>query len=187
MKSNEDATPKSRNDDKYERNVLEFLDREIESSKPNHIEKKENDELDLLVSNLLKQAITESDKRDNHKVDGKEKSNSALPKKSPLENKTIDSDTTISKAVIEREFPQKNKEAPASNDSIDTTEARKPILTSVTVQKRKIPLIILGVIGVFALWVSGNYLLIRSSSLGIPFLLLQKFGHLDSCQIFAIS
>ncbi len=60
MGSNEGHTAKPDNQENYEAAVLEFLDKEMAAVKPAS-KNDQSDELDALVSDLLKQVITESD------------------------------------------------------------------------------------------------------------------------------
>ncbi len=60
MSRDEGQTAESENRDNYEAAVLDFLDREMAAVEPAK-KNEQSDELDALVSNLLKQVITESD------------------------------------------------------------------------------------------------------------------------------
>ena len=59
-RENQTAVPESQ-DDNYEATVLDFLDKEIAASQPVRNQNDQSAELDALVSDLLKQVITESD------------------------------------------------------------------------------------------------------------------------------
>ena len=58
---NEDARlGAATHDDKYEETVLEFLDKEIAAAQPIQTQGEHSDDLEALVSDLMKQVITES-------------------------------------------------------------------------------------------------------------------------------
>jgi TonB family protein len=61
MSVNDRQTAKHDNQDKYEAAVLDFLDQEMAAVQPTKKGKEQTEELDALVSDLLKQVITESD------------------------------------------------------------------------------------------------------------------------------
>jgi TonB family protein len=61
MSVNDRQTAKRDGQDKYEAAVLDFLDKEMAAVQPTKKGKEQTEELDALVSDLLKQVITESD------------------------------------------------------------------------------------------------------------------------------
>ena len=61
MNSNDRQPAETENQDKYEATVLDFLDREMAAAQPSQQKDQQSQELDALVSDLLKQVITEAD------------------------------------------------------------------------------------------------------------------------------
>lgn len=61
MGTNKERTPESNNKGNYETTVLDFLDREMAAIQPDKKQKESGQEVDELVTDLLKQVITESD------------------------------------------------------------------------------------------------------------------------------
>jgi hypothetical protein len=54
-------SPEDLRDEKYESTVLDFLNKELAAAQPIQKQKNQSDDLDALVSDLMKQVITESD------------------------------------------------------------------------------------------------------------------------------
>lgn len=64
MGTNKDETPESENRDIYEETVLNFLDQEMAAGQSNNQQSEQRQEVDELVTDLLKQVFTESDQQE---------------------------------------------------------------------------------------------------------------------------
>ena len=61
MGTNKGRTPEPKNKGNYEATVMDFLDKEMAAIQPDNKQNESGQEVDELVTDLLKQVITESD------------------------------------------------------------------------------------------------------------------------------
>jgi periplasmic protein TonB len=86
MTRNEVQTPRADNpDEQYEATVLDFLEQEIAATQPGKDKKDQSAELDALVSDLLKQVISESDQQPESQQSAPEDLNAVLSEFVPQE------------------------------------------------------------------------------------------------------
>ena len=85
MIGNKGQTVRSDNKDDYEAVVLDFLDKEMAAAQTTQETKQQSDELDALVSDLMKQVITESDQQQTGDKTGPDEFKNLLTELQPLQ------------------------------------------------------------------------------------------------------
>jgi len=86
MTGKEGQTAKSGSQDNYEATVLDFLEKEMSAVQPSHKPKEYSEELDELVSDLLKQVIHEADQKKPVQNAGDESIEELLAEFAPVED-----------------------------------------------------------------------------------------------------
>ncbi len=170
MGSNEGHTAKPDNQGNYEAAVLEFLDKEMAAVKPAARQNDQADELDALVSDLLKQVITESDHPKDIRGEPAEVSEeeSLLAEFPPKEVETSAPISTLEPPVptppppIEKGVIAKpEEEAPEVQAS---TIPPTPAFAPPTATKRRIPMMAIAAAFLVAIIGTGVYYFFFSSS-----------------------
>jgi periplasmic protein TonB len=118
MTRDKEPAPKSTHQDReYEANVLDFLNKEIAASRPNQKPKTQLEEVDLLVSDLLKQAITESNQQQENRTATIENADKFLSGLVKGQAAVIDPENKNTLPDLDREFgPAPRTTAPPRND-----------------------------------------------------------------------
>lgn len=176
MNRNERQTGGFEDKEKYESAVLEFLDREMASVQP--AQKPQSDELDALVSDLLKQVITESDQPKKAKhilIDEEDELFAGMVPDAAKAPQPAPSQP--SKAEVPVEKAGKQPPSPAKEHHVEAAAADKQAKaapqvtfgTATTVQpKKRTPMMILAFGGILAAAGAGIYFFAGSSKSSVP-------------------
>ncbi len=118
MGTNKEQTPESNNKANYEAAVLDFLDKEMAAvQQPNKKQNESGQEVDALVSDLLKQVITESDQLNGESLALSDNLEAALSEDPPLEVLPKPEDPPLE--VLPKEAKQ---EAPHTNEKFESPD-----------------------------------------------------------------
>ena len=172
MGSNEGHTAKPDNQENYEAAVLEFLDKEMAAVKPAS-KNDQSDELDALVSDLLKQVITESDQSKDTRREAAEVSEeeSLLAEFPPTEVEASPPSSTVQStaaappppAGIEDESTEKPAETALEIQA--STKPSAPVFSPPAPAKRKILMMAIAAAFLIAIIGIGSYHFYFSNSL----------------------
>ncbi len=149
MGSNEPEEAKTEAEDNYETAVLEFLDKQMAAVRPSKKKNEHAEELDALVSDLLKQVITEADQpKDARKVASREMDQmlsefpSSKDEAGPHGGHTSESSAAIPAALTgttHESLPELEEEA---SDAPTPTEEALPAFTPAMAAKRRLPMVV---------------------------------------------
>jgi TonB family protein len=116
MSSDELQSAKSENKDNYEAAVLDFLDREMAAVQSEQKPKEQSEELDALVSDLLKQVMMESDQPAKSQKAAPDALADVLSEFPPQEEEALPPASTVAKPAVES--PPPVTDLPKKDDAI---------------------------------------------------------------------
>jgi TonB family protein len=149
MTRNVGKIPESDNQENYEAAVLDFLDREMAAVRPTQKRNDQSEELDALVSDLLKQVITESDQPESVQKpdsDGLEDVFSEFPPEemeasSPIHNDREPSPVSaLSETDVKQSNPTEPREKATQIQPLASSAA--PSFAPILASKSKMPMLV---------------------------------------------